>query len=87
MNDVNIYLEFVRKKEYDAVFPPSNDMLFFQGRRQKTAYRNHYVHRAVQQNTPRSATLISQLSLVPVFDTNSMPYIVPWLLSSAVTVS
>ena len=33
---------------------------------------------------PRSATLIGQLSLVPVFDTNSMRYIVPWLFGSAV---
>ena len=42
-------------------------------------------HRAVQQNTARFltpiATLIGQLSLLPVFDTNSWRYIVPWLLS------
>ena len=37
--------------------------------------------------SPRSAMLICQFSLVPVFDTNSLRYIVPRLLSSAVTVS
>ena len=34
---------------------------------------------------PRSATLIGQLSLVPVFHTNPLRYIVPRLFSSAVT--
>ena len=34
---------------------------------------------------PRSAALIGQLSLAPVFDINSLRYIVPRLFSSAVT--
>ena len=34
---------------------------------------------------PRSATLIGQLSIIPDFDTNSLRYIVPRFLTSAVT--